>query len=297
MQAVSVLPVSRAFSDSYSSSNPEVAEISGNFPGDLMAKLKIDDGSFENEVVEEEEEKEKEEEEEEEEEFSFACTNPEGSSISADDVFDNGQIRPMFPIFNRDLLFSDGYDGSSPLRPPLRKVFVEQHGHFSSMSSESESDELEGAPEGPYCEWSGKMAVEASSAKCKKSNSTGFSKLWRFRDAKIRSNSDGKDAFVFLNSPATRSTAKPSISGMDAEKAVTVKAKAEKTNSGGAQKGVVKKDEAGKSKTTSSAHEKHYVLNRAKKESDRRKSYLPYRQDLVGIFANVNGLSRNVHPF
>ena len=74
--------------------------------------------------------------------FSFSCTNPDGSSISADDVFVNGQIWPIFPIFNRDLLFSGSYDGdlksrvdSLSLRSSLRKLFVELA---------SESDELEG---------------------------------------------------------------------------------------------------------------------------------------------------------
>ena len=74
--------------------------------------------------------------------FSFSCTNPDGSPISADDVFVNGQIWPIFSIFNRDLLFSGSYDGdlkcrvdSLSLRSSLRKLFVELA---------SESDELEG---------------------------------------------------------------------------------------------------------------------------------------------------------
>jgi hypothetical protein len=28
-----------------------------------------------------------------------------------------------------------------------------------------------------------------------------------------------------------------------------------------------------------------------------RRTFLPYRQDLVGLFANVRGLSRSHHPF
>ena len=80
--------------------------------------------------------------------FSFSCTNPDGSPISADNVLVNGQIRP---IFNRDLLFGGGYDGdlksrvdSLSLRSPLRKLFVE---------SVSESDKLEGVPAETHCEW------------------------------------------------------------------------------------------------------------------------------------------------
>ncbi|KAI9111675.1 hypothetical protein K1719_017365 [Acacia pycnantha] len=278
MEVDSFLPSSSALSDSRSLT--VLDEISEDFAENMMAKLKIDD------VVQETEQ----EQEEEEEEFSFACTIPDESPISADDVFDNGQIRPVYPIFDRSLLFSDAYDGSSTPRPPLKKIFVEERGQFSSSpsSSASESDEPDSTSEGPYCEWSGKVAVEASGAKCDKSNSTGFSKLWRFREAKLRSNSDGKDAFVFLN----RSTTNPRSSGVHPEKAVTAK-----TSSGKEKKVVVRKVMGGNSKTTSSAHEKHYVMNRAKKESDKRKSYLPYKQQMFGIFANANGLSRNVHPF
>lgn len=258
MQAVSM----------FKDSSDEFAESSGKFEHDFIAKLKIDEHKNEEEHQNEEEhnegeveeENEHEKEEEEDEEFSFMLVNSNGSPISADDAFDNGQIRPLFPIFNQDLLFSDDYDGGVHL--PIN-LFVPEDSLPPPMSP---STEKLAAPEGPYCEWNPKSAV--------KSNSTGFSKLWRFRDVKLRSNSDGKDTFVFLNqAPA----AKP------AEKVRNV---------------MLKKVEVKKGKTTSSsAHEKHYVMNRAKKESDKRKSYLPYRQDLFGFFATSHGLSRNVHPY
>jgi hypothetical protein len=47
----------------------------------------------------------------------------------------------------------------------------------------------------------------------------------------------------------------------------------------------------------SSAHELFYVQNRAWKEGEKRKSYLPYRQDLVGFFANVNAYGKTFPPF
>ncbi|MQK22035.1 DUF1645 domain-containing protein, partial [Escherichia coli] len=128
---------------------------------------------------------EEEEEEEEEEEFTFVFTNPDGSPISADEAFDNGQIRPVFPVFNQDLLFADGYDFADGLRSPIKKVFVQQLDKSpSSTASEASESESAAAPEGPYCEWSPKTSTTA------KSNSTGFSKLWRFKDPKLRSNSD-----------------------------------------------------------------------------------------------------------
>ena len=287
------------------------SELADNLSGDFGAKLKLEafgceSGDMEDKeaskmealdekLVDGGENSEEEEDEEDEEEFSFVCVNPDGSPISADDAFADGQIRPIFPLFNRDLLLANAYDGeskpkegsSSTLRPPLMKFFVEERDHpSSSSSSTSESDEQEeGAPAGPFCEWSGKAELN------KKSNSTGFSKIWRFRDLVRRSNSDGHDAFVFLNHSSANAK-KPS---------------SEPTTEAKKNEGVEKKEKVGKvevkrvvrsakTKTTaaSSAHEAHYVKNRAKREGDKRKSYLPYR---VGFFTNVNGLSRNVHPF
>ncbi|XVE75040.1 hypothetical protein DITRI_Ditri12bG0065500 [Diplodiscus trichospermus] len=232
-----------------------------------------------------------EDEEDEEEDFSFVCLNPDGSPISADDLFQNGQIRPGFPLCNQDLLVArengsilKSEDGDVSLRPPLRKLFVEDSTDTSSSSSSE--------PAGPYCEWrrDGRTVEEISPNTCKKSNSTGFSKLWRFRDLLVRSNSDGKDAFVFLNHPPSSSASpvKAEKKNEKEEKNVNVKVKV----SGEKQKAKAKKE---KSTKTASAHEKLYVKNRAMRDGDKRRSYLPYRH--VGFFTNVNGLSRNVHPF
>ena len=43
-----------------------------------------------------------------------------------------------------------------------------------------------------------RTSLKASPELCKKSNSTGFSKLWRFRDFVHRSNSDGKEGGLAL---------------------------------------------------------------------------------------------------
>lgn len=300
MQAIKPLSsLSSSTLGRFDSFNEDV-RISAQITEDFGSKLLVGDSSpgFEElptggfcseEVVLEDEanhECEEEEYEEEEEEFSFACANPDGSPICADDVFQNGEIRPVFPIFNRDLLFADADDGD---RPPLRKFFVDE-AYNRPSSSASESEELDGVPEGTYCEWSGKAA-----SSCKKSNSTGFSRLWRFRDLVHRSSSDGKDAFVFLNpnNNSTRTTTRPSNEAVKK----TEKAEEERKKSSSSVKVTAVKGKAKGRETTSSAHEKHYVTNRAKKEEDKRRSYLPYRQDLVGFFTSVNGLSRNVHPF
>ncbi|KAJ9169560.1 hypothetical protein P3X46_017740 [Hevea brasiliensis] len=285
----SVLSVHQSFN---SCSSTQLAEIAGKFEEDFSLKLKLNEATvneLENGKDEKplpEEEREVEVVEEEEEEFSFVCLNPNGSPISADEIFQNGQIRPVFPLFNRDILFADGDSESKNsstivLRPPLRNLFVEERDHGLSTSS-SEAEE----PEGPFCVWERK-AVEASPNVCKKSNSTGFSKLRRFRELVLRSNSDGKDAFVFLNHhnhndhPPTLTAATASTKPKKAEKSEKAMEKKRKP--------VAKKDEK-----ASSAHERLYVSNRAMKEEGKRKSYLPYR---VGFFTNVNGLSRNLHPY
>ncbi|KAE8722642.1 RCD one 2, putative isoform 1 [Hibiscus syriacus] len=254
-------------------------DVAGNFTHDFGVKLRLEDEEPNKEgekIISQPGMEDEKEEEEEEEEFSFVCLNPDGSPISADDLFQDGQIRPVFPLFNRDLLFADENgtvlrtkEGDVALPPRVRKLLVEDlSDKTSSSSSTSETA-------GPYCEWrGGRTAVEVSPDTCRKSNSTGFSKLWRFRDLKLRCSSDGKDAFVFLNQP-------PPSSSIKTEK------KNEKEEKPKAKK---------RGKTASpSAHEQLYVKNRAQREGVKRRSYLPYKQ--IGFFTNVSSLSRNVHPY
>ncbi|KAK9117154.1 hypothetical protein Sjap_016101 [Stephania japonica] len=156
----------------------------------------------------EEEENEEDEEDKEEEDFEFSvvCRDADESlSITADEIFSNGQIRPIYPLFDRTLLFKDGdgeesmeskMSGAGAVRIPLAKLLIEERDPVASSSS-SEADELEAVPAGTYCVWTPKSA-QSTPDRCKKSNSTGSSKRWRFRDFLLRSNSDGKDTFVFL---------------------------------------------------------------------------------------------------
>ncbi|XVF84980.1 hypothetical protein PTKIN_Ptkin17bG0082100 [Pterospermum kingtungense] len=255
------------------------SDIVGDFTHDFQVKLQLQTHKPDKEE-EEDKSSNPPEMEDEEEEFSFVCLNPDGSPISADDVFQDGQIRPVLPLFNQDLIYADedgsvlkSDEGDVSIRPPLRKLFVEDSSEETTATTSSSSSD----PAGPYCEWRrGERTVkETSPDTCKKSNSTGFSKLWRVRDLMHRSSSDGKDAFVFISHPP------PSV-------------KSEKKNEKQDKKPTEKKEKSGKTASLS-AHEKLYVKNRAIREGDKRRSYLPYRQ--VGFFTNVNGLSRNVHPF
>lgn len=228
-------------------------------------------------------------EEDEEFEFAILCREPDLSPIPADQIFDNGQIRAVYPLFNTDMLFADDVQvdnsissatskTSIPVRLPLGKLFIEERERHSASCSSSEEDKLDGVPVGTYCVWRPK-AEEESPGGCKKSNSTGSSKRWKFRDLLYRSNSDGKDTFVFL-APSTRKRE---------EKVEKRMKEAAKITGNDHPNGV---GEGGEGATAT-----HYVRKGVVKVSDQRRSYLPHKKDMVGLFANVSGVSRNLHPF
>ncbi|KAM7483203.1 hypothetical protein LguiB_007786 [Lonicera macranthoides] len=205
-------------------------------------------------------------------EFSFVCKEPNSSPISADEIFHNGQIRPTFPIFNRHVLAeSNRSNSSSNDHLQLSELFVQDRNSQSYYSSEA--DDLDRVQPETYCVWAPK--AEESQGRCKKSNSTGASskRSWKFRDLLPRSNSDGKQSFAFLTHSNAKSKDK-------------VIGNVEKATAKGASDGV-------------STTEAHYVKKnkRGMKESERLRSYLPYREDLVGLFVNMNGFGRNMRPF
>ncbi|KAL9157547.1 hypothetical protein ABFS82_08G011400 [Erythranthe guttata] len=210
------------------------------------------------------------------EDFEFTLVS-EGKEVSAEDFAGDGRIGPIFPVFNRDLLrYNDGGNSrlESRIAVPLGKLFIEDRdGDDPQSCSSSEADELESVPAGTYCVWRPKAAEQPSPSHCKKSKSTGSaSKRWKFRDLLRRSNSEGKDSFVFLTPKNREEKLSPEI---------PKKAKAKVGGGGGGSAAV-------RTGGSLSAHEALYVRNRAVKEGDRKKSYLPYRQDLVGFFVNVN---------
>ncbi|XP_047320637.1 uncharacterized protein LOC124924679 [Impatiens glandulifera] len=168
---------------------------------------------------------------------------------------------------------------------PVNKVFIETEESISPSAVSNGKEKEESS--GPYCNWSRK-AVEAtvspSPETCKKSNSTGFSKLWRFHDLLNRSNSDGKDAYVYLNGSASRSKV---ISSEKRQVAAV-------SSSASAGEKMKPKTKKGVKTAAAKAHEKYL----RSKDNDRRRTYLPYRPELMGFFTNIHGgMTRNVHPF
>ncbi|KAK8619094.1 hypothetical protein V6N13_133061 [Hibiscus sabdariffa] len=211
------------------------------------------------------------------EEFEFSINLEESPETSS------------FPIFNRDLL-SNGEEGKDDevkeaVRIPLRDLFISD-GHLPSSSSSSEADELEGLPAETYCVWKPKQSPVSSPNRCTKSKSTGSSssRRWRLiKDLLKRSNSDSKfsaSSSLFFNFDHNKST----IDKKHEEKAN------EKTTAGAGAAAAKKKCDGEVTATKmkrvekASAHEVFYVRNKALKEGDKRRSYLPYRRDLVGFF-------------
>ncbi|KAL0381726.1 UNVERIFIED_CONTAM: hypothetical protein Sangu_0236900 [Sesamum angustifolium] len=141
--------------------------------------------------------------------FEFALVREDKEVLAAEFLY-GGQIGPIFPVFNRDLLIDKDGELStiseektldSSIAIPLSKLFIEedQERDCPASCSSSEADELENIPAGTYCVWRPKLAESPMPSQCKKSKSTGSaSKRWKFRDLLRRSNSDGKDSFVFL---------------------------------------------------------------------------------------------------
>lgn len=215
----------------------------------------------------------------------------------------NQVVGPVFPVFNRDLLILGGgsetvhgeeEEGGRSIRIPLKSLLL--GGPDQPSCSSSEADELDGVPEGTCCIWNSTSAAaaaaeERSPARCKKSNSTGScSRRWRFRDLLRRSNSEGKDSFIFLTPSSSSSPNAGGTSSKEKRTSSDVAKAAAATKAG-------KNKSAKEKKVPASAHETFYVRSRAMKQGDRRRSFLPYRKDLVGIFAIVNGLGRSFPPF
>nr|XP_010940051.1 uncharacterized protein LOC105058729 [Elaeis guineensis] len=192
-------------------------------------------------------------------EFAFAARDPEAEpSITADEIFCNGRILPSYPVFDRNLLLS-----------PAAEM---ERSSSSSASSEAE------AVVGEYCVWS-----RASAEQCKKSASTGSTaQRGRLRDLMAgRSHSDGKEKFVFL--AADDKTRNPNPNPQ-AQAAVATK-KGEKKGARATELDLV------------TAHRLFYGKGNEEKVKGGRRSFLPYRQELFGLFTNANGLSRSRHPF
>ncbi|CAJ1946723.1 unnamed protein product [Sphenostylis stenocarpa] len=184
---------------------------------------------------------------------------------------------PSFPVFDRQLVAEvengGGRDSSEEtIQITLGKLLLDDS---PSCSSSEVEDELENVPPGTYCVWTPKPSP--ASTPCRKSKSTGSSssKRWKLMDFLRRSNSEGKESVAFLT-PSVNSSKKKGEKSENGKKIAA-------SGSGGKRFPVI---------AAVSAHEALYVRNREMRREDKRRSYLPYRQDLVGFCVNLNAMGK-----
>ena len=282
-----------------------------NIAAKVSEEFRDEESKSESKVLLEEEE---EEYVDEDDEFEFVSTIADLDSR----LFFDGEIRQVFPVFNRSLLLNEGCDDhdrgneGGHAAAALKKLFIDDHDDDDDdagrQASSSSSDEDEPEPEPnmnvTFCIWSPKRNNNPTSSasplqspsRCKKSNSTGSSssstpskKWFKLRDLLRRSNSDGKDSFVFLHKPKNNNN---NNNNKNSSNSHADSSKEKKVKSGKSKAKAKTKAQA----AAVSAHEAFYVKNRAIKQGDKKKSYLPYRQDLLGVFANYNGLAKTLPP-
>ncbi|KQK09047.1 uncharacterized protein LOC100846091 [Brachypodium distachyon] len=186
-------------------------------------------------------------------------------------------VVPVYPIFGRPP--SPGASVEEPetatVRMPLGRLLLEERDFRARQRDDEEGGGLEGVAPESYCLWAPGQSAPASPRRCRKSGSTGSVLRWRRISDRLvgRSHSDGKEKFVFLT--AGSGPPKQQDEG-------------EEEQGGRKGDGVVGVGDRGWS---------YYGRGGGSGGAGRRKSYLPYKQELVGLFANVGGLRRSYPPF
>ncbi|GJM89840.1 hypothetical protein PR202_ga06062 [Eleusine coracana subsp. coracana] len=230
----------------------------------------------------------------EEFEFPFVSRDsPAGTAAPADELFADGRIRPFYyPVFGHGAAAQPTHPSAAApprVRGQLGRLFLEEsrerNSSTSSTASTSSSDGggggLESASPESYCLWTpgGSSSSSPRPSPPRKSGSTGSMARWRRISELVvgRSHSDGKDKFIFFPDPALNNKhhdkpkPKPKPSPAIRKQAAPAEVEAaQRIAYGGGVPG-----------------------------ASPRRTFLPYREELVGFFANVNGVSRShqQHPF
>jgi hypothetical protein len=222
-------------------------------------------------------------------EFSFGSQEPAAGDAAADELFADGRIRAFYPVFGQAFEDARAPPVSSDRRPPLRRLFLEEARNSSvgstSSSSSSATADLDGADPDSYCVWTPGASASAASSPARsprKSGSTGSLSGWRRVSQLVvgRSHSDGRDKFRFLSAPA--SPARDREQQQPKGKPVT------------GRKG---KDKAGTEVDTVAASHRMFYGSAKPGPGAARRTFLPYRQDLVGLFSAPRGLSRILYQY
>lgn len=266
-----------------------------------------------------------------------------GSMSSADELFLNGKIRPMklsthleqpqvlAPLldleaemdeYDADQLGGRGRDlrlrdkslrrrtrSLSPLRNTLFE-WTENEGGDEDMSlankngclevEENEREKIEG-----LCS---ETTTPSASASSSRSSSAGrSSKRWVFLKDFLRSKSEGRSNNKFWSTISFTPTKEKKPGNQTLSSSVSVPSEAVK-GKGNAHVSTKKSagkpaNAVGKRRVPPSPHELHYTANRAQAEELKKKTFLPYRQGLLGClgfsskgYGAMNGFARALNP-
>ncbi|GAA0160769.1 hypothetical protein Leryth_011200 [Lithospermum erythrorhizon] len=270
--------------------------------------------------------------------FSPNSSTTNGLMSSADELFLNGQIRPMKlkshllrpqnldPLINEGVEEGDGVRRGRDVRTRNKSV----HRKARSMSpmrngqnykwvgekvNEIECDEDEDCLEIELNNvkiTNDNETTPSCSASSSRSSSSGSrnSRKWIFlKDLLHRSKSEGrangKERFwsTISFSPKDKTSTSPVLTPSSSRDDNKEKCKGNsqqrsaKKSTGKPANGVSKR------RVAKSAHELHYTANRAQAEELKRKTFLPYRQGLLGClgfsskgYGALNGLTKSLNP-
>ncbi|URE45199.1 DUF1645 domain containing protein [Musa troglodytarum] len=192
-------------------------------------------------------------------EFAFVVKDPEAfPSVTADEIFSGGRIIPAYPVFN--LASSDAGETAAA----ADATDVAEQIPLRQLLIEERVARPASSSSQP--EDAGGLRVGAGPVQEERLHRVISSDLMVGR-----SHSDGKEKFVFLET----ASGPKATAGKGAKKAGRVTETAVVT----APRGYYGKGSGEKA------------------VKGPRRSFLPYRQELFGLFAPVNGLRRSHHPF
>lgn len=226
--------------------------------------------------------------------FTFAAAQPPPRLLSAVGG-GGGCMGPplLYPIFGRPRSPPRAAPAPEPVtataRVPLgRLLLVDKDPSPPPAPAPADDvvdDEgLDSVPAEMFCPWSpgwsaSAAAAASSPARCKKSGSTGSVLRWRPRLVVGRSQSDGKEKFVFFSAASSGgSFGRRNQKGRGAVEGANGAASAGSAGAG-------------------AAHAWSYYVKNNNGGGARRRSFLPYKQDLVGLFANAAVFRRSYLPF
>eukprot|EP00252_Welwitschia_mirabilis_P016949 TRINITY_DN37709_c0_g1_i1.p1 TRINITY_DN37709_c0_g1~~TRINITY_DN37709_c0_g1_i1.p1 ORF type:complete len:353 (+),score=8.60 TRINITY_DN37709_c0_g1_i1:528-1586(+) len=256
-------------------------------------------------------------------------SSPSSTSMSsADELFHNGKIRPMKlsshlqrPQHLSPLIDFPDEEGEQPVEGEKTRGRDEgsaRLGRERSVRGHRRTRSL--SPLRSTCQWDEAADAEPSNeseskeAKGQQQHSSsgrrrGGSRRW----------SSIKDLFLYRSKSEGRGNTKERLWNLSFTNATNwastekEKQKQQQSSSSSSSKkqesgkvGQGKKGQGGQGhpqQQKKSAHELHYTANRAQYEELRRKTYLPYRQGLLGClgfpsksYTTVNGIARSLHP-